>query len=51
MTALMIEPLSAAAFKPFGDVIEMDGTLPATINQGLTIWLSSTLRPKVAGSM
>jgi ureidoglycolate lyase len=34
MTALMIEPLSAAAFKPFGDVIEMDGTLPATINQG-----------------
>lgn len=31
---LVAKPLSAATFKPFGDVIETTGVTPKTINQG-----------------
>jgi ureidoglycolate lyase len=34
MRSLRPEPLTRAAFKPFGDVIEMDGAAHFTINQG-----------------
>lgn len=35
MTAILTEPLTAAAFAPFGDVIELKGTPDKIINQGL----------------
>jgi ureidoglycolate lyase len=34
MRALTPEPLTKAAFAPFGDVVETDGALPVEINQG-----------------
>ena len=34
MRALTPEPLTKAAFAPFGDVVEADGALPVEINQG-----------------
>ncbi len=34
MAHIMIEPLSPPAFRPFGDVIEMEGGSPIAINQG-----------------
>lgn len=36
MTRLRTEPLTRAAFRPFGDVIEMEGSAHYTINQGFT---------------
>jgi len=35
MTAILTEPLTAAAFAPFGDVIELKGAPDKIINQGL----------------
>jgi ureidoglycolate lyase len=32
--SIAIAPLTKAAFQPFGDVIELDGTAPVEINQG-----------------
>ncbi|MGF6772073.1 ureidoglycolate lyase [Paraburkholderia sp. GAS199] len=37
MKALAIEPLTKAAFAPFGDVIELDGAKQIPINLGTTI--------------
>ena len=37
MKKLAIEPLTRAAFKPFGDVIELDGAKQIPINLGTTI--------------
>jgi ureidoglycolate lyase len=34
MKKLAIEPLTRAAFKPFGDVIELDGAKQIPINLG-----------------
>lgn len=34
MRVIRPEPLTREAFRPFGDVIEMEGTDPITINQG-----------------
>lgn len=34
MRSLRVEPLTRDAFRPFGDVIEMDGAAHFTINQG-----------------
>ncbi len=34
MRSLSVEPLTREAFRPFGDVIEMDGASHFTINQG-----------------
>ena len=36
MRMLSPQPLTRAAFRPFGDVIDMDGAAPYTINQGFT---------------
>ena len=36
MKLLRPEPLTRAAFRPFGDVIDMDGAAHYTINQGFT---------------
>lgn len=35
MTVILTEPLTATAFAPFGDVIELKGTPDKIINQGL----------------
>jgi ureidoglycolate lyase len=32
--SIAVAPLTKAAFQPFGDVIELDGTAPLQINQG-----------------
>ncbi len=37
MKTLAIEPLTRAAFRPFGDVIELDGAKQIPINLGTTI--------------
>ena len=37
MKKLVIEPLTRAAFEPFGDVIELDGAKQIPINLGTTI--------------
>lgn len=37
MKKLAIEPLTRAAFEPFGDVIELDGAKEIPINLGTTI--------------
>lgn len=34
---LTFEPLTASAFAPFGDIVEMDGVPPLTINQGFAL--------------
>ncbi|RXH13848.1 ureidoglycolate lyase [Bradyrhizobium guangzhouense] len=34
MATLSIEPLTKQAFSPFGEVIEADGAIPLSINQG-----------------
>ncbi|MET3924395.1 ureidoglycolate lyase [Devosia sp. 2618] len=36
MSTIFIEPLTAAAFAPFGQVIELDGAQHYTINSGMT---------------
>ena len=37
MTILHPQPLTKAGFAPFGDVIEVDGVSPLTINQGFAL--------------
>jgi ureidoglycolate lyase len=44
MTSLPIEPLTRAAFAPFGDVIEMEGAAHHGINQGFAKRFSDLAR-------
>ncbi|WP_237716967.1 ureidoglycolate lyase [Cupriavidus basilensis] len=37
MVRLQVEPLTVAAFAPFGDVIESEGRTPMVINGGMTL--------------
>ncbi|PLZ04099.1 ureidoglycolate lyase [Burkholderia sp. WAC0059] len=48
MNRLAIEPLTRAAFAPFGDVIELDGAAHMAINEGTTIRYHDLARIDVA---
>lgn len=50
MTALEIEPLAAAAFAPFGEVIEIAGAEAREINQGTTTRFHDLCRIDVSAS-
>ena len=44
-----IEPLSRDAFAPFGDVVEVEGGTPITINQGFATRVNGLARIDLAG--
>ena len=46
---LPIEPLTAEAFAPFGDVVETDGHSPITINEGYAERVNGLARIEAAG--
>ncbi len=48
MSELRIEPLTRAAFAPFGDVIETDGAIPIPINLGTTLRFHDLAKVDVA---
>lgn len=48
MLMLKPEPLTSAAFAPFGSVIEMDGHRPITINQGFALRFNDLAEVDVA---
>lgn len=44
MKVLTIEPLTAEAFAPFGEVVETEGAAPLVINEGFATRLNSAAR-------
>jgi ureidoglycolate lyase len=50
MDRLKLEPLTAKAFEPFGDVIQADGVVPQNINYGQTLKYADLTRIDCAES-
>lgn len=48
MGVIRIEPLTKAAFAPFGEVVETDGATPIVINEGFAARLNSAAKIDVA---
>jgi ureidoglycolate lyase len=48
MSLLKVEPLTAEAFTPFGDVVEDAGIVPITINEGFATRLNTSATLDVA---
>lgn len=48
MSVIRIEPLTKAAFAPFGEVVETDGATPIVINEGFAARLNSAAKIDVA---